>query len=195
MSSALAVAAVTAVLRSLLDDRLIARGVTATLGGVIVSALPPDRIPIGADERSQLNLFLHRLTPNSSWRTARPTSASARPPLALDLHYLVTAYGEQDFHAEILLGHAMQLLQESPVIDHARIRDVLNAVAPVGSAGLVSSGRAALADSSLAEQLEQISICAEFLSSDESSRLWSALQARYRPSVAYRVSTVLIHGT
>ena len=194
MSSALAVAAVTAVLRSLLDDRLIARGVTANLGGVTVSALPPDRIPIGADERSQLNLFLHRLTPNSSWRSARPSSASTRPPLALDLHYLVTAYGEQDFHAEILLGHAMQLLQDNPVIGRETIREVLTAVAPAGGAGLVSSGRAALADSSLADQLEQIAICADFLSSDESSRLWSALQARYRPSVAYRVSTVLIHG-
>src|SRR5689334_6430427 len=117
MTSALAVAAVTAVLRNLLDERLIASGVASSLGGVTVSALLPDRIATGGDEHSQLNLFLHRLTPNSSWRTTRATSgAGTRPPLALDLHYLLTAYGEQDFHAEILIGHAIQLLHERQLL-------------------------------------------------------------------------------
>jgi hypothetical protein len=190
MTSALAVAAVTAVIRNLLDGRLITRGVTANLGGVTVSALPPDRVPIGADERSQLNIFLHRLTPNSSWRSARSTSnsrSSQYRPLAIDLHYLVTAYGEQDFHAEILLGHAMQVLQEIPVLSRDAIRDALTAVAPTDGTAIVSSGRAVLGQSNLADQLDEISISPEFLNSDESSRLWSALQA-------YRVSSVLITG-
>src|SRR5437660_7926311 len=126
MSSALGIAAVTAVLKNLLDNRLIEQGVAASLGDVSVSALPPDRIPTGADERSQLNLFLYRLTPNSGWRgrttadgngNGAPTRGAAQAvgprPLALDLHYLVTAYGEQDLQAEILLGYAIQTLHEA----------------------------------------------------------------------------------
>src|SRR2546423_8323610 len=123
MSSALGIAAVTAVLKNLLDNRLIEQGVAASLGDVSVSALPPDRIATGADERSQLNLFLYRVTPNTGWRRSsvslgdshngqngrngRDGEAKRAPPapLALDLHYLLTAYGEQDFQAEILLGY------------------------------------------------------------------------------------------
>src|SRR5438067_457520 len=104
MSSALAIAAVTAVLKNLLDNRLIEQGVAATLGDVTVSAQPPDRISVGADEKSQLNLFLYRLTPNTGWRKTDSRNGNGHgPSLALDLHYLLTAYGEQDLQAEILL--------------------------------------------------------------------------------------------
>src|SRR6266540_6897560 len=44
MSSALVIASMTAVLKSLLDNRLIEHGVAATVGDVSVTALPPDRI-------------------------------------------------------------------------------------------------------------------------------------------------------
>ena len=57
MDSANTIAAVTFVLRHLLDDRIIRQGVSASVGEVTVSALPPDRIAAGPDERSRLNLF------------------------------------------------------------------------------------------------------------------------------------------
>ena len=48
MSNALAIGAVTAVLRDLLNNGLVDHDVTGSLGGnVTVSALPPDRIRIG----------------------------------------------------------------------------------------------------------------------------------------------------
>ena len=51
MSNALALAAVTAVLKDLLDNGLIDRNVSATIGGpVTVSALPPDRVKSNGDE-------------------------------------------------------------------------------------------------------------------------------------------------
>ena len=53
-------------------------------------------------------------------------SASGRrttnAPLALDLHYLLTAYARTDAAAEILLGYAMHLLHETPVLDAAALR-------------------------------------------------------------------------
>ena len=58
-------------------------------------------------ENTQLNLFLHQVTPNSGWRNERLPSRDAdgsrltNAPLGLDLHYLISAYGAEDLHAEI----------------------------------------------------------------------------------------------
>lgn len=197
MSSALAIASVTFLLKDLLDNRLIGQGVTASVGEVSVTALPPDRVSVGAEERSQLNLFLYRITPHSAWRSLDVAEgnghdgARRQPPLALDLHYLLTAYGEHDFQAEILLGYAMQLLHETPVLTREAIR---GALASGGSGTAASPARAALAASGLAEATAQIKIYPEFLSTEETSKLWSALQARYRPSAAYKASAVLLEA-
>ena len=238
MSSALGIAAVTAVLKNLLDNRLIEQGVAASLGDVSVSALPPDRIPTGTDERSQLNLFLYRITPNSKWRAApangatlartalesdhtastkdssrgaaprgaaprasthadsadspTPPDVPPRPPLALDLHYLLTAYGEQDLQAEILLGYGIETLHSAATLHREAIRNALAAITSTGSTAVIPPARAALAATQLGDSVAAIDIAPEFLSTEEVSRLWSTLQARYRPSAAYKVSTVLI---
>ena len=198
MSSALGIAAVTAVLKNLLDNRLIERGLVASLGDVTVSALPPDRIAVGADEKTQLNLFLYRLTPNTRWRTtatAATPDASRPPMLALDLHYLLTAYGEQDLQAEILLGFGMQLLHEVGSLNREQIHAALAVIAPRGSGAVISPARAALSEVKLADAVERIDVVPEFPSTEEISRLWSTLQARYRPSSAYRVSAVMIEAS
>lgn len=193
VSSSLAVASVTAVLKNLLEDRLVTVGLSAPLGDPEVSALPPDRIDMGGEERSRLNLFLYRIAPNSGWR-ATAQNGTSKPTLALDLYYLLTAYGGQDYVAEILLGEAMQTLLEVRALNGDAIRRALAVVAPNGHAGIVSGGRAVLAKSNLAEQVEQITIVPEFMSTEELSRMWSALQARYRPSVAYKISAALIQA-
>ena len=46
----------------------------------------------------------------------------------------------------------------------------------------------------LADQVELVKITPQYLSSDELSRLWTAMQARYRPTMVYQVSTILIQG-
>ncbi|MCS6825310.1 MAG: DUF4255 domain-containing protein, partial [Caldilinea sp.] len=201
MSNALAIGAVTAVLRDLLNNGLIDQDVTGQLGGnVTVSALPPDRIEIqNGNEPSQLNIFLHQVTPNRGWRNVGLPSRDAggdrltNPPLALDLHYLITAYGEQEFHHEILLGYAMQTLHETPVLSRDAIRRALGAPPPV-TGGVLPPAQQALVAAELADQIEQIKICPEMLSTEEMSKLWTALQARYRPSAAYQVSVVLIES-
>ena len=53
----------------------------------------------------------------------------------------------------------------------------------------------ALAASDLADQVELIKITPAAMSTDEMSKLWSAIQSHYRPSAAYQVSVVLIEGT
>ena len=203
MSNALAIAGVTAVLRDLLDSGLIDHEVTDAMGqGVTVSAVAPDTIRIeGTDARPQLNVFLHQATPNAAMRNLDLPSRSrdghrlSNPPLALDLHYLVTAYGVSDLQAEVLLGYAMQLLHETPVPSRDAIRTALNPPnAPVDGA-LLPAVYEALRASDLAEQYEQIRITPTPMNTEEMSKLWSAIQAHYRPTAAYQVSVALIHST
>ena len=77
----------------------------------------------------------------------------------------------------MLLGYGVQLLQEVPVLG----RDEIEGRLP-----------AALKGSHLGRQVEQIKVTPDPMSTDELSRLWSALNTHYRPSVPYRATVVLI---
>lgn len=205
MSNALAIAAVTAVIKDLLDNAVIGRSVNSAVGGsVTVTALPPSRVAVGKDEVPQLNLFLYHVAPNPGWRNMGLPSTGSRgerltnPPLALDLFYLLTAYGKESFEAEILLGYAIQLLHENPVLGREAIRRALvnsqGSPSPVDST-LLPPAMEALRSSDLGDQLELIKITPQPISIEEISKLWSAFQASYRPSVAYQVSVVLIESS
>lgn len=199
MSTALAIAGVTAVLRDLLINGLIDQDLTPSLGDVTVSAIAPDRVrPPDENGPSQLNLFLYQVTPNLGWRNVgQPTfdrggARLANPPLALDLHYLLTAFGAADFHSEILLGYGMQLLHENPILTRDAIRTALSPPSQAPGGGGLPENLRLLSTSNLADQVEQIKIVPEILDSEEISKLWAALQTNYRPTAAYHVSVVLI---
>jgi hypothetical protein len=199
MSSPLAIAAVTAALKDLLNDGLLNHDLSS-VGSFTVTALPPDRVTTGQNEANQLNLFLYRVTPNPGWRNQDLPTRNANGELvhnsllALDLHYLLTAYGAQDLNAEILLGYAMNLLNETQVFTRANLRTVLGAPSPVDGTILPSPfGDLSAAD--LADQVEPIKISPVYLNTEDLSKMWTAMQARYRPTMAYMVSVVLIEGT
>ena len=202
MSNALALAGVTAVLRDLLNDGIVNQNVSGVVGSTVtVTTLPPDRVMANdGTEATQLNLFLRQVTPNPGWRNeglpSRDGSGRNRlsnPPLALNLHYLISAYGAADLHAEIVLGYAMQLLHENPVITREAIRIALQP--PADDAATLPPALRALAESGLQDQVEQLRITPEYLNSEEISKFWTAAQARYRSSAAYQVSVVLIQAT
>ena len=189
MSGPLAIAAVTAVLKDLLTMGLLEHDLSS-IGSYAVTALPPDRISTGTDEPNQLNLFLYHLTPNLGWRNEGLPSRDARgnrsanAPLALDLHYLLTAYGAADLNAEVLLGFAMQMLHESQTLTRGKLRQVLGTPSPFGSLSALD----------LADQIETIKISPVYLNTEELSKMWTAMQSRYRPTMAYTVSVVLIQA-
>ena len=200
MSNALAIASVTAVLKDLLDNALIDHSVTAGAGGpVTVSAIAPDRIKDAAGQTVRLNLFLYHVAPNPGWRNVGLPSSNqsgerlTNPPLALDLYYLLTAYGQEDFEAEILLGYAMQVLHETPILPREAIRTALEAPSPVDTT-MLPPALGALAASDLADQVELIKLTPQGMNSEEIYKLWGAFQTSYRPSVAYQASVVLIEG-
>ena len=201
MSSALAIAGVSAVLRDLLNDGMVNHNVSGALGSsVTVSVLAPDRVvtPSGS-EASQINLFLYMVTPNPGWRNeqlpSRDGSGRQRlrnAPLALDLHYLLSVYSGGDLHAEILLGYAMQLLHEMPVLSRAAIRTALSPSLDLGTS--LPPALRALADSGLEDQVELIKLTPQYLNTEEISKLWTAMQSHFRPTAAYTASVVLIEA-
>lgn len=201
MSSPLAIGAVSAVIRNLLDNGMIDAG-NAIGSTVKVSAVAPDTIDVDNNEElPRLNLFLHQVTPNAAWRNMGLPSRSGasgerltNAPLALDLHYILTAYARGDLQAEILMGYAMHLLHERPVFDRGAVRRALKPGPDELDVDMLPPAFQALAASDLADQVELLKVTPAAMSNDEMSKLWSAIQTHYRPSAAYTVSVVLIEG-
>lgn len=197
MSSPLALAAVTAVLQYLLSQVCNAPG--TGLGSVSVTAIAPDLIsdvPSAAtDVQRQLNLFLHQVTPNPGWRnmglpSLGPDGATwlKNPPLALDLHYLLTAYSNADTEAEAMLGYAIMMLFQYPMLARSDINTALQNVPSNNPLYQV------LSNSNLSAQFEMIKITPATLGREELAWLWTALKADYRPTFPFQVSVVLIQS-
>ncbi|ABF39865.1 conserved hypothetical protein [Candidatus Koribacter versatilis Ellin345] len=197
MSNALALAAVTAVLQSYLNA--VYNNPSSVLGSVSVTAIAPDLIQGGiaggGNAPLQVNIFLHQVTLNAAWRNIEmPTLAPdgqtriANQPLALDLHYLLTAYAPEDSQAEALLGLGVFFLHQNPMIARADIASALAALPPSYPAPFAT----ALGLSGLADQVEMIKITPATLGREEIAWLWTALKADYRPTFPFQVSVVLI---
>ena len=136
-----------------------------------------------------LNPALRNLDlPSSSAQGARLSN----PPLALDLHYLVTAYGSTQFDPEILLAWALSVFHEMPVIASQTIQAALDALG--GQPG-ASTEASLISQGTLADQVEHIRITPEALTAQEIWQLWTAFQAAYRPTAALQVSVVVIQDT
>jgi hypothetical protein len=197
MSNGLALSGVTAVLQYYLGN--VYSGPPFT-NRVTVSCLAPDLVQnslgIGSDGENQVNLFLHQVTHNSAWRNVDLPSLGSdgktrlkSPPLALDLHYLLTVYASDCWQAEALLGYAVMMLHESPVL----VRDdITNALQALGKAYPTNPLTAPLGASGLADQVEMIKITPETLGREEMAWLWTALKADYRPTFPFQVSVVLM---
>jgi hypothetical protein len=195
MSTSMAVGAVSAVLRGLVQQSVSEHNLAAVLGAdPEVTVLPPDRITSGAGTPNRINLFLFQATENAAWRNLDFPSRNGsgerltNPKLALDLHYLVTAHAGAELQAEALLGHAMFVFHETPVVTRKAIQDSLNLL-PIGNPFFD-----ALRNARLRDQFEQIRIVPRVLNVEEVSKIWTALQSQYRTTAAYQVTVVLIEA-
>ncbi len=186
MSDPWAIAAVTETLRQLLG-RIPAE--ETTLGPLKVTYGPPDRARLGANKDArQLNLYLFQVLPNQGWSNQDLPFRSSdgtlvqQPVLAVDLRYLLTAYGTNDDEqdAQHVLGHAMSIFHDEAVLRRDAIRTALDAAgAPLGT-------------SDLDKQAELIKLTPERLSDEELFRMWTVFGTQYRISVGYLASVVLL---
>jgi Pvc16 N-terminal domain len=175
MSNALAIAAVTATLRNMLQA-----AIQSMSPGAQVTVRPLDRARENMSVDS-VNLFLYNTGPDAAWRNADLPGVNpgelAQPPLALTLSYLVTSFSQTDDDtvSHRLLGGAMSVLNQAPVLDPTAIKD-------------------ALPGNDLYLQAERVKVTPEMLDIEEISKLWTAFQTNYRISAAYCVSAVLIQN-
>jgi hypothetical protein len=184
MSNPLAIAAVTESLVALLSNNLEA---ASLVHGAGVSNISPDQpVPPPA---SGINVFLYQVTPNVAWRNAdRPTrtadgSLLRKPQAAIDLHYLLTFYGDDTLlEQQRLLGAATLALHANPTLARNQIQPVQ-----------VKHG--VFAPSNLDTQAELIRFTPVAFTLEELSKLWSfLLKTDYVLSAAYLASVVLIEA-
>lgn len=181
MSNALAIAHVTQALALLL---------ASNVGPEFDEAVKvePHRPPTEPPDYPTLNVFLYQVTPNTSMRNNDlPTRASdgtlvKRPAAALDLHYLISAYGDETtLVGQRLIGSVVRTLHETPILP----KDVIAETAELPH----------LAGSDLAEAAQRVRFTPTVMDIDETSKLWGMLyQTPYSLSVVYQATLILIDG-
>ncbi|MFI1410355.1 Pvc16 family protein [Streptomyces sp. NPDC020707] len=181
MSNALAIAHVTQALALLIEANL--------QPGIDMAVKVEPRKP-SADPPAEptITVFLYQVTPNTSQRnTDLPTRASdgtllKRAAAGLDLHFLISAYGEEtELVGQRLIGSVVRTLHEIPVLP----LDIIE----------LAGEKPYLADSDLAEAAQRVRFTPTVMDIDETSKLWGMLhQTPYTLSVVYQAALVLIEG-
>ncbi len=196
MSNYSIIAAVTATLRDQLQG-----AVSQAVSGAHVAVSRPDRAGEGAFKGPLVNIYLYQVTPNIARRNEDLPSRDnqghlrARPCLALDLHYLLSFYGDElAFEPQRLLGSTVASLHARPVIGRDLIRATLGTAGQEQLAGGNSLDETVLSGTDLSEQFEPVRLTPTSLSLEELSKFWSILQVPYVLSVSYQASTVLLEA-
>ncbi|MGX1567483.1 DUF4255 domain-containing protein [Streptomyces sp. NPDC055506] len=172
--------------------------VTQALALLIEANLPPDidiavkveprKPPADPPLEPTITVFLYQVTPNTSQRNndlpARASDGTLvrRPAAALDLHYLISAYGEEaELVGQRLIGSVVRTLHEIPVLP----RDIIE----------LAGQRPHLSGSDLAGAVQRVRFTPTVMDVDETSKLWGMLhQTPYTLSVVYQAVLVLIDG-
>lgn len=198
MSDFHAIGGVSATLRALLLDRMeFPDGIT----GVPVTIGPPPFSAKDSDQHKEapkVNLFLYRVTENGYLQNQEipgrnSPAAYGHPPLSLNLHYLVTAYGNveitnpdgsilfDDTNAHFLLGSAMRVLHDVPTVAER----LMTTKPPSGTQVMHPALRGAF---------ERMKTTLEPLTLEDITKVWTALAQRYRLSAGYAVNVVQIES-
>lgn len=191
MGNYLTIASVTATLRYLLETQ-----VRPDVQDVKITTLRPDST-VGNQSDTRVNIYLYQVTPNAAYRnmdlpTRRGDSTVIqRPQAALDLHYMISFYGDDnDLTSQRLLGSVVRTLHTNPVLTRQRVRDAINNLQQDTSVNL-----SYLSASNLADDEELVKFSPLHLSLEELSKIWSVFfQIPYVLSVAYQGTVVLIEA-
>jgi hypothetical protein len=198
LSNFRAIGGVSVSLKTLLEDRMeLPTGLPAGFTAPKVTISTPGSEGNGEQDfkNPRVNLFLYRVTENGHLKNQEIPGhglpgAYGHPPLSLDLHYVLTAYGmnePQDVAsidervAHYLLGSAMRVLHDHPVMT----KELRTVRSPTGNQIL---------DQSLAGEFEQVKLYLDPISLEDLSKVWTALMLSYRLSVAYKVTVVQIES-
>lgn len=181
MSNALAIATVTTALAQIART-----AVQSIVNGADVVTVKPDPNTTPAH---RVHLFLYQVTFNASLRNNDLPMRSAdgkvisRPVAALDLHYLLSFFGnEAELESQRMLCAVVRDLNTQSILTRPMIQNAINS-------------QSFLSGSNLTDAIELVKITPSNMSLEEMSKLWSVFfQTPYSLSVAYQASVVLIES-
>jgi hypothetical protein len=183
MADQTAIAAVSRTLRALLRDRMVTTPAVT---------LAPLDVALAETDGARVNLYLIHVIENAELKNQESPftgSGYGRPPLSLNLRYLMTTYSmsedqpDSDLNAQGLLGDAMRVLHDfGNRIDTLAITN--------SAAGTLGDP---ILDPALAGEFERLRLTLQPASLDDLTKIWSALsEANFRRSVIYEVTVVQI---
>ncbi len=182
MSDALSFAVVTATLQDIIQYV-----VGREIAGVTVRVGTPRAPAPGAGP--EVNLYLYMVSPNISNRNDDLPTRSAdgrllqRPAVALDLHYVLSFYGEQQLSSERMAGRLASFFHAHPVLTPEQIRMAISA----------NGSYAHLSASDLADAREPVRLTPYYATLEELSKLWTVFfQMAHRLSLQYVVGPVVV---
>ena len=118
-----------------------------------------------------LSLMLYRVTMDEHLRNIprRGRSPESTPPLALDLHYMLTVWADKAEPEQVIAAWAMRQLHEYPVLERSSLS----------------------ADADWTNE-DHVHIIPAELTNEDIMRIWDALPATYRLSMSYIARVVRI---
>ena len=129
---------------------------------------------VGNDD-VRLSIYLYRIVEDANVKNRFPIQGNGaqlrKPPLSLDLFYLVTPLVGAPREQQIVLGKAMQVFYDRAILEGSDL---------VGT--LATSG-------------EELRVILNPVSLEENARVWQALELSYRLSVCYTVRVAMVDST
>lgn len=123
----------------------------------------------------RLSIYLYRVVEDANTKNRFPVPGNGgslrKPPLTLDLHYLVTPMVGAPREQQILLGKVMQVLYDRAILEG---NDLVGSLAAVN---------------------EPLRIILNSVSLEETARVWQAMEMSYRLSVCYLVRVAMLDST
>ncbi|MEV7562266.1 Pvc16 family protein [Streptomyces sp. NPDC089795] len=181
MSNALAVPAVTAALTTLVQHAVDGLGINPR---PVVAPGPLD----GTGDHARVGVHLYRVSRNATLSLADlPTRSSAghlrqKPRAALDLHYLFTFRGSNEWETQQLLAGTAAALHTVPQVTATLLADA-------------EVDHPEIDGNDLAQADEPVRVTPEALSTDELSRLWALFPpATFTVTLAVTAGPVLVDG-
>jgi Pvc16 N-terminal domain len=129
-----------------------------------------------------VSLYLYSVTFNTTRRNMPPrrdplTGLRRRPPVPLDLHFLLTAWAANAGQQQRLLGWAIRMLEDTPILPPG----FLNRFGPPGV--------------DVFDESETVEVVGETLSLQDMYDIWQVAQSHQQPSLGYVARQVSIDST
>lgn len=121
------------------------------------------------DDTTRITLYLHRITLNEHAQGVRNGGRDGDRQLALDLHYLLTAWAPHPLDEQVTMAWAMRQLHLHPLLDVS-----------------------ALSPEAAWRRGDTVQLIPSELSSEDVMRIWDALTPAYRLSASYVARVVVL---